>query len=60
LRQIDLDSNVHVAAPEEMADPDPIVVEVSADGGFTAHVSIPMTASLDQLPMAVAMREGSQ
>mmetsp|Transcript_21955 Transcript_21955/g.65729 ORF Transcript_21955/g.65729 Transcript_21955/m.65729 type:complete len:445 (+) Transcript_21955:1830-3164(+) len=59
LLEIDLDSNVVVASPDErLVDPAPIVVEVTVDGGLTAQVSIPVTASLDELPMAVAMREG--
>eukprot|EP00035_Acanthoeca_spectabilis_P016130 m.326674 g.326674 ORF g.326674 m.326674 type:complete len:946 (-) comp16485_c0_seq4:4008-6845(-) len=59
LLQIDLDSNVHVAPPSSLADPDPIVVEVTVEGGLTAQVTIPVTASSDQLPFAVALREGA-
>ena len=61
LRQIDLDSNVQVATSNTaVTDIDPIVVKVTVEGGLTAQVSIPMSGSVDDLPMAVALRHMSQ
>lgn len=59
LLEIDVESTIAVASPDSDAEvPSDIVVEVEVDGGFSAQVSIPVTTSLEELPMAVARRAG--
>lgn len=59
LLQIDQDSTVYVHDPDAVtADDGPadIVVAASSPGLATVHVTIPVTADLSQLPVAVAAR----